>query len=83
MKCRAEAYGHKRGKGEGGEVPMVCLDYMYTHSEQEKEEEKGMPIVMVKDDTTKIALAKVVPSKGVQRYAVDVVQKFVEQLAYN
>ncbi len=59
------------------------LDYMDMHSEQEKEEEKGMPIIVVKDDKTKLVMAKVVPSTGLQEYAVDAVRKFVEQLGYN
>ncbi len=42
--------------------------------------EKGMPIIVLKDDKTKLVMAKVVPSKGVQEYAVEVVRKFVEQL---
>jgi hypothetical protein len=61
----------------------VGLDYMDMHSEQEKEEEKGMPIIVVKDDKTKLVMAKVVPSTGLQEYAVDAVRKFVEQLGYN
>ncbi len=83
VKGRAEAYGHKKRKAEGGAVPTVSLDYMCMHREQEKEEEKGMPIIAVKDDETKLVMAKVVPGKGVQEYVVEVVRKFVEQLGYN
>jgi hypothetical protein len=45
------------------------------HSEQEKEEEKGMPIIVVKDSKTKMVMAKVMPSKGVQEYAVKLVKE--------
>ncbi len=58
---------------------LISPDYMYMHSEEEKEEEKGMPIVVVKDNKTKMVMATVVPSKGVQEHAVEVVRKFVEQ----
>ncbi len=53
---------------------------MYTHSEQEKEEEKGMPIIVLQDEKTKIIPAKVVPSEGVDAYAVESVRKTSEQL---
>ena len=39
------------------------VDYAHTHSEQEKEEEKSMPIVVAKDNKTKIIMAKVVPTE--------------------
>ena len=55
---------------------------MYMHSEQEKVEEKGMPIIATKDSKTKMIMAKVVASKGVENYAVEVVKKMIEQLGY-
>ncbi len=36
------------------------------HSEQEKDEEKGMLMILAKDNETKIIAAKAVPSKGVE-----------------
>ncbi len=83
MKGRAEAYGHKKIRGNVGDAPTVSLDYTHMPSEQEKEEEKGMPIIVVKNDKTKLVMAKVVPNKGVQEYAVEVVRKFVEQSGYS
>ncbi len=80
-KGRAETCGHKK-RGDGGDVPTVRLDYMYTRSEQEKEEEKGTPIIVVKDNK-KMLIAKVVPNKGVNECAVEVVRSFVEQLGHN
>jgi hypothetical protein len=79
VKGRAEACGHRRRGGETGDAPTVSLDYMRTHSEPEKVEEKGTPIVVVKDDKTKMVMAKVAPSKGVREYAVELVRRFVEQ----
>ncbi len=83
VKGRTETCGRRKKGGETGDVPTVSLDDMYTRSEQEKEEETGMPAVVVKDNKTKMAMAKVVPSAGVQEYAVEVATKFVEQLGYN
>ena len=66
VKGRAESYGHvNKVKGQGA-VPTVGVDYVRTHSEQEKEEEKGTPIIVAKDNKTKMIVAKVVPSKGVR-----------------
>ena len=53
---RAESYGHVERVHEGV-VPTIGIDYMYTHSEQEKEVEKGMPIVVAKDNKTKMIMA--------------------------
>ncbi len=61
-------------------MPVVSIVYMYIHSEQEREEEKGMPMVVMKDSRTKTITAKVVPNKGVVDYVVGVVKKMIEQL---
>ena len=62
---RAESRGHvRKAKGEGA-APTIGVDYVDMHSEQEKEDEKGMPIIVIKDSKTKMIMAKVVPSKGV------------------
>ncbi len=66
VKGQAEAYGHVRKVTGESDVPVVGVDYMYTHSEQKKEEEVGMPIVVVKDNMTKMIMAKVVQSKGLE-----------------
>ncbi len=58
------------------------MDYTHTRSEQEREEEKGMPIVVLKDERTKMITAKAVPSKGVDAHAVDSVRKALEQLGH-
>ena len=82
VKGRAESYGHVRKVQIEGDVPTIGLDYMYMHSEQEKEEEKGMPIVLAKDSKTKMIMARVVPGKGVDSYAVETVKKMVERLGH-
>ncbi len=68
----------------------MSLDYACVHSEQEKDEDKRMPIIVMKDNKTMmmmmmmmmmmtIAMAKVVPNKGVHEHAVEVVGRFVQQ----
>ncbi len=52
---------------------------MYMHSDQEKEEEKGMPSIVAKENQTMMIMARVAPSKGVDTYAVDAVKKMVER----
>ncbi len=77
MKGRAEACGHRKRGGDrrrANSQPGL-------HA-QEKEEEKGMPIIVVEDNKTKMVMAKVVTSNGLQEFAVEVVRRFVEQLGY-
>ncbi len=47
---------------EEGAAPTVVVDCEQTRSEQEKEEEKGTPIVVIKDSKTKTTMAKLVSS---------------------
>ncbi len=49
MMGRTEAFGHRQRGGETGDVPTVSLEYTHARSEQDKEEEKGLPIAVVKD----------------------------------
>ena len=74
MHGRAEAYGHKKRGGEGGDAPTASLDYIHMPSEQERGEGKGTPIIVMKDSKTKMMTAKAVPNKGVRVYAVEVVK---------
>ena len=53
-----------------------------TASKRERDEEKGMPTVVMRDSKTRMVMAKIVPSKGVNNYAVEVTKKFMEQLGY-
>lgn len=81
VRGRAEAYPHRADEREK-DVPIASVDYMYMHSEQSKEEEKGMPIMVVKDSRTKYVVAKVVAQKGVCEYAIVSLKKAIEQLGY-
>ncbi len=54
VKGRAAAYGNRASKNDQREVPVVGVDYVHTRSEQEQEEEEGMPILHLKDEGTKM-----------------------------
>ncbi len=41
-----------------------------------------MQIIVAKDNKTKMIMARVVPSKGVDSYAAETVKKMVERLGY-
>ncbi len=59
VKGRAESCGHVTKLQNDGEAPTMGVDYMHTHSEQDKEEEKGMPSVVAKNTKTKMIMARV------------------------
>ena len=67
VKGRAESCGHVKKVQNEGEVPTIGVDYTHMRSEQEKEEEKGMPIIVAKDNKTKMIMARVAPGKGLDR----------------
>ena len=72
MKGRAESCGHKKRGGDGRDVPTVSLGHVCVCGEQGEEEEKGTPIIVVKDNRATMLMAEVVPNKGVNDYTVDV-----------
>ena len=82
VKGMAESYGHVKKVQNEGDAPKIGIDYMYMHSEQDKEEEKGMPIVVAKDNRTKMIMARVVPGEGLDSYAVETLKKIFERLGY-
>ncbi len=88
MKGRAESYGHVKKMQNEEEAPITEVDCMYMHSEQEEEEEeeeeeeKGMSTIVAKNNETKMIMARVVPRKGVESYAVETVKKMADRLRY-
>ncbi len=82
VKRRAESYGRVKKAQDEGEVPKVVVDYTRTRSEQEKEEEKGTPIVVAKDNKTKTIMARIAPSNEAESYGVETVDMMVERLGY-
>ncbi len=74
---RVESWWHVGKPKDEGAAPTVGVDYVWTLSEQEKDEEKGTPIIVIKDSKTKMTMAKVAPSKGVESYAAEVVKNAI------
>ena len=52
-------------------LPTVSIDYMFMQSKQERDEEKGMPILVLKYDSTNMTWARVVPTKGSYPHAIE------------
>ena len=53
---------------------------MNDDKDKKDEHDKGMPIIAIIYEETQIKLARVVPKKGVDPYAVDRIEKVIEQL---
>ena len=81
-KGRAETYGRRAVTRDKTEIPRISIDYVYTASEQDREEEKGMPALVMKDHKTKTVMARAVPSKGLDAFAIGRMKKDIEQLGY-
>ncbi len=73
-----------RGEPRDKEVPTISIDYMYVHpgAERGEEREKGMPLLVIRDDRAKMIFARGVPQKGQEGYAVGALKSIIEQLAY-
>lgn len=71
-------------------ISIVSIDYMFMESRESRlrgkeinrrrmdnddEEDNGMPILVLKDSRSKVALARVVPKKGKDQYAIERFQK--------
>ena len=63
--------------------PVVSINYMYMTDNQKEGEEKGMPIIVLKDRKTRVIRARLVPRKGVNGYAVKVVSGILESLGHS
>ena len=70
VKGKAVSYGHRAVEDREIGVPRVSIDYMFMHDKQVPGEEKGAPILVIKDSKTKVTWARAVPQKGVCPYAV-------------
>jgi len=81
---RGKAHGnqHRRRKAIEGELrePVVSVDYMFMHDNQGEGEEKGMPIMVVKDRKTRIIRARVVPQKGSHWYGIKVLSGIINRI---
>ena len=71
-------------KNKDRDIPVINIDYAFMNDDKDKHEDKdkGMPIIVIQDDETKLKLARVVPKKGIYPYAVDRSNKDIEQMRY-
>ena len=81
---RAVAYPHLTGQKKTRDIPVISIDYAFMNDDKDKkeEQEKGMPIIVIKDSESKTQLARVVPKKGVDPYAVDRIKRDIDQFGY-
>ena len=60
------ASAHHIGESTESLVPIISVDYAFMGSKKEKEDEKGSPIMVIKDKRTKRILARMIERKGYQ-----------------
>ena len=85
VKGKAHGNQHRRRKVEEGQMRelVVSVAYMFMHDNQREGEEKGMPILVVKDRKTRIIRARVVPQKGNHAYGINVLSGVIESLGHS
>ena len=64
---------------------MISIDYAFMNDDKDKkaEKDKGMPILVIKNHETKVKFPRVVPRKGQDAYAINRLNKDIEQFGYN
>ena len=67
---------------ESREARIKRKEFNRRRIEPEGEEDKGMPMLVLKDSRTKVTLARVVPKKGRDQYAIERLQKDIANLGY-
>ncbi len=82
MEEKAESRGRARQVQSEGDAPTIGVDDAYAHSEQETEEEAGVPIAVAKDNKKKTIVAKAAPSNDFVDYAAQVAKKKEERLGH-
>ena len=87
VRGKSKGKPHRKTAREHREIPTLALDYTFMHETQHKHEEKGMPILVIKDlrqETTGTGMifAHVVPQKGVQPFAVKTLAGAIAQLGH-
>ena len=79
IRGKSKGKPHKKPNQGNREIPTVALDYTFMYDTQNEGEEKGMPILVMKDIRqdevgTGMLFAQVVPAKRVQPYVVKTCQ---------
>ena len=84
IRGRAKAHPHlsKSDEDRISSVPVVSIDYAFMSNRQVKGEEKGMPILVMKDRESKQIKSRVVPAKGTNGFAIQVLNDFLNGLGY-
>ena len=83
VKGKAKGLPHRIKKERVEEqVPLVSIDYMFMHDKQKEGEERGMPILVMKDRKTRVVRARVVPQKGRNAYAIKILAGMIVSLGY-
>ena len=77
--ARGYAQPHGLIERDEHETPLVSLDYWFLG---EREEPGCLANLLVKDASTKVLFAISVPQKGVHKYVVDRVCRFLDSLGY-
>jgi len=85
VKGKSSGNQHGRRRRDEGEArqPVVSIDYMCMHDNQAEGEERGMPIMVIKDRRTKIIRARVLPQKGNHAYGIKVLSGVIESLGHS
>ena len=87
---------HRRVKEDERDIPVISMDYMWLHEsaaerkERKKLESEGgerrfieeMPVLVIKDERSKVILAEVVPRKGLHEHTVEQGVKMVMAFGY-
>ena len=61
----------------------MSVDYTFMHDNQAESEEKGMPVMVIKDRSTRIIRARVVIQKGSHWCSIKVLSGVIESLGHS
>ena len=87
VRGKSKGKRHSVAQRQDHVVPTLAVDYMFMHSTQGPDEEKGMPILVGRDiadgvEGTGMIFARVVPRKGVHPYAVKCLASDIARLGH-
>ena len=78
------AVAHRKGDKSNEGIPTVSIDYAFLNKKQEVDsvENVGMPILAIKDRKSGMIQSRVVPAKGIDKFAIKRLKKDIELLGY-
>ena len=89
VKGKCGSAPHAMMKEETQLIPTISVDYAYSKSEEEREDDDAelmsdsMPIMICKDRKSKMISANVVPEKGANKFAIKKLAQEIVILGYN